>query len=800
MLEKCHLSVNFVIIIQINLLESFFEKLMQPILIFVGLMKKLIEMNSITTRLLAVLFVLTTVFIGNSQLVLNPNGPITPAQAVQDILIGAGIQAFNITFNGSAPNALTPTNSVREFNAGATAFPIQSGVLMQTQGAPTVFNDADLEALAGQPVTNGVIIEFDFIPQGDTLSFNYIFASAEYTFYTCSNFNDVFGFFISGPGITGPYSSNSVNIATVPGGTIPVGINTVNGGAPTGGGSAFNCSSQDPNWQANAVYFTTTYNPIFTTTNGVANFNGATITLAANSSLVCNQTYHIKLAIANAVDQALDSGVFLEANSFSSEAIEVAVATVTGDDLVYEGCTSANFLFIRPQNQVDEELIINYTIGGTATQGVDYNDLPNPVVFPIGVDTVVLTLNPFQDGISDNNETVIITAIVISACGDTLISQGTLYIIDEIPITITETDLTVPCADDSVLVSAIATGLFPPFTYSWQGGQTGTTAYYPTVQGVLTGSVDYIVTATNSCGYSNTDTVTITLNQTLQIASVHSEPASCDPIGLVYALLPETNPNGVTGVPLWTWTGPGPNSTNFINQSVWTDLSSGWYYISLLDSVCQVFDSVFVDILPPPIASFMANPNSGCSPLEVLFNNNSQNASSYEWNFGNGNTASVGNTSPQVQVYTESTVVQLIAIEGNCSDTVYTNVVIAICGCMDPLATNYNPQANFDDGSCLYPSPTVIAPNVFTPNGDGSNETWFLNTTNSTNVSITILNRWGNVIFESSGLNPSWNGETQGGTEAADGVYFYKYRVEGYPNSLGETQALEGHGFVHLVR
>ena len=753
-------------------------------------------MNSTKSKFIGVILAISATFIGNAQLLLNPNGPITPAQAVQDILIGAGIQAFNITFNGSAPNALTPTNSIREFNAGATAFPIQSGVLMQTQVAPTVFNDADLVALAGQPVTNGVIIEFDFIPQGDTLSFNYIFASAEYTGYTCSNFNDVFGFFISGPGITGPYSNNSVNIATVPGGTIPVGINTVNGGAPTGGGDPFNCSSQDPNWQANAVYFTTSYNPIFTATNGVANFNGATITLAANSSLVCDQTYHIKLAIANAVDQALDSGVFLEANSFSSEAVQVAVATVTGDDSVYEGCISANFLFIRPQNQVDEELIINYSIAGTATQGVDYNDLPNPVVFPIGVDTVILTLDPFQDGFSDNNETVIITATVISACGDTLISEGTLFIMDSIAINIAETDLTVPCADDSVLVSATAIGLFPPFTYSWQGGQTGATAYYPTVQGTLTGSIDYLITATNSCGYSNTDTVTITLNQTLIIDTLLSFPADCNPIGgAVSAVI-----MGATGVPLYNWSGPGPNNPNFINASVWENLSSGWYYFTVTDDVCQTNDSVFVDILLPPIANFMANPNSGCSPLEVLFNNNSENASIYQWNFGNGNTATVGNTNVQAQVYTESTVIQLIAIEGNCSDTAYASVVIAICGCMDPLATNYNSQANFDDGSCLYPSPIVIAPNVFTPNSDGSNETWLINTTNATNVTITILNRWGNVIFESSGLNPSWNGETQAGAEVADGVYFYKYLVEGYPDSLGETQVLEGHGFIHLVR
>ncbi len=767
---------------------------MQPICIFVGLMRNLLMMNLITSRITGILFALTITFAGSAQLQIDPNGAITPAQAVQNILIGAGIQAFNITFNGSAANAQNTTNSVRQFGAGATSFPIQSGVLMQTQGAPSVMNDPDLTALAGQTVTNGVIIEFDFIPQGDTLSFNYIFASAEYTSYTCSSFNDVFGFFISGPGISGPYMNGAVNIATVPGGTIPVAINTVNSGS-AGFNNPANCSSQDPNWQANSVYFTTSYNPIFTATSTVANFNGGTVVLSANSDLVCNQTYHIKLAIANAVDQALDSGVFLEANSFSSEAVTVAVATVTGDDIVYEGCTEANFLFIRPSNQTDEELIINYSLEGTATQGVDYNDLPNPVVFPIGVDTVVLTLTPFQDGISDNNETVIITAIVISSCGDTLISQGTLYIYDEIDIDITETNPTVPCADDSVLVSATATGLFPPFTYSWEGGQTGTTAYFPTVQGTLTGSIDYIVTATNSCGYSNTDTVTITLNQTLIVDTLLSFPATCEPTGAVSAVI-----QGATGVPLYNWTGPGPNNPNFINASVWENLSSGWYYFTVTDNVCQANDSVFVDILPPPIADLTATPNAGCTPLEVQITNNSQNASIYQWNFGNGNTATVGNTSAQSQVYTESALIQLIAIEGNCSDTAYATIVIVTCGCMDPLATNYNPLANYDDGSCIYPAPTVWAPNVFTPNNDGSNEFWFLNTTNATNVTITILNRWGNIIHESSGLNPSWDGKTLGGNLVQDGVYFYKYRVEGYPDSNGETQVLEGHGFLHLVR
>ncbi|MBK7946535.1 MAG: choice-of-anchor L domain-containing protein [Flavobacteriales bacterium] len=42
------------------------------------------------------------------------------------------------------------------------------------------------------------MLEFDFIPTGDTLRFRYVFGSEEYPNYTCGSVNDVFGFFLSG--------------------------------------------------------------------------------------------------------------------------------------------------------------------------------------------------------------------------------------------------------------------------------------------------------------------------------------------------------------------------------------------------------------------------------------------------------------------------------------------------------------------------------------------------------------------------------------------------------------------------
>ncbi len=90
---------------------------------------------------------------------------------------------------------------------------------------------------------------------------------------------------------------------------------------------------------------------------GVVAYNGYTNVFTAISAVQCNQTYHIRLAIADGTDDYLDSGVFLEAGSFSSDAVNVTVATVSGDTTIVEGCTSADFIFSRPQTQSKMTLI-----------------------------------------------------------------------------------------------------------------------------------------------------------------------------------------------------------------------------------------------------------------------------------------------------------------------------------------------------------------------------------------------------------------------------------------------------------
>ena len=84
------------------------------------------------------------------------------------------------------------------------------------------------------------------------------------------------------------------------------------------------------------------------------------------------------------------------------------------------------------------------------------------------------------------------------------------------------------------------------------------------------------------------------------------------------------------------------------------------------------------------------------------------------------------------------------------------------CGCIDPLATNYNPSAVYDDGSCIFPTPIVTAPNVFTPNGDNANDQFTIQTMYVEELEIQIFNRWGEVVWESNDPNARWDGTYQG--------------------------------------
>ena len=393
-----------------------------------------------------------------------------------------------------------------------------------------------------------------------------------------------------------------------------------------------------------------------------------------------------------------------------------------------------------------------------------------------GLDNIVINGGPcntatinWDNGLNNTNyfwttptQDTAFVAMVYDTLGNFMCSSDTINIYVMQPTLTWSLDDTLYayCPTDSLpaevtnFANAIA-----PWDVVWSTGDT----LNPTLLGTNGNQQDlitYTVEITDGCGYIYEDTVMMLVNQTLAIDTLLSFPASaCDPTGAASAFV-----SGVTntnGQPFYHWTGPGSTGAFNIDGTAITDIPPGWYYFNVIDDVCEAMDSVYVDVENPPIAEFSPLLSTGCSPITVDFTNTSQNTDTYTWEFGdftpNSNDVDVSH-----EFFTTSTVMLIAFAPGGCADTAYATVTVQPCGCTDPTALNYNGVATIDDGSCVYPFPTVIAPNVFTPNDDGFNDYYFLDITNAASVRLIVLNRWGNTVFDEThtdGTSPSWNGK-----------------------------------------
>jgi gliding motility-associated-like protein len=286
-------------------------------------------------RIFLLLLVLVNCIV-HAQLVIN-NTSQTPQQLIQSVVVGQGINVSNITYNGTAANADMVSDQVGQFSNGLTTnIGLDSGIILSTGNAiiakgPNDTNlgtlppsnpftgDADLYILSNnQSIQNVAILEFDFIPTGNKLSFNFVFASEEYPEFVNDTYNDNFGFFLSGPGITGPFSRSAKNIALIPTTTLPVSINNLNNGNSNLGPCEY-CQYYVNNEGGTSIQY-----------------DGFTTVLAAKADIICGETYHIKLAIANVGDNNYDSAVFIEGASFSSPGINL------GSDVTV--CTESTYI------------------------------------------------------------------------------------------------------------------------------------------------------------------------------------------------------------------------------------------------------------------------------------------------------------------------------------------------------------------------------------------------------------------------------------------------------------------------
>jgi Bacterial Ig domain/Fibronectin type III domain len=229
----------------------------------------------------------------------------TALQALVQKIVGPGVQVVNpasIRFTGSA-------SAAGQFSGGTGIIGFEDGIILGSGEAVNVIgpnNSSDkttnlgtsgdrwLTYLAfGAPTLDATILEFDIIPSSNILKFQYVFSSDEYNEWANTVFNDVFGFFI-----------DKENIGVIPGTDIPVSVNTVNNGNP----------GEDirPHYAHLYIDNERTVAPVNT------QMDGLTTVLTAKTYVTPGKVTHVRLAIADTGDSALDSNVFLRAGSLSS--------------------------------------------------------------------------------------------------------------------------------------------------------------------------------------------------------------------------------------------------------------------------------------------------------------------------------------------------------------------------------------------------------------------------------------------------------------------------------------------------
>jgi len=512
-----------------------------------------------------------TAFYSSAQVTVDQS--YTIEQYVNDILLGSGVSASNITYTG------TDIQIGYLQGAEGTIFPMDGGLVLSTEHAANldqdfegnidfgtgVSGDADLLNIAnsvppliGQNFTVGsvndlCVVEFDFIATGDTVKFNYSFGSDEYLGWVNTTYNDIFSFFLSGPGITGPYDSpagfpdGSVNIASVPGTDplLPITISSVND-------------------VLNTEYYVNNPN------NDDIDINGFTVKLEASHTVICGETYHIKLAIGDGTDTALESIVVLEEGSFTSNSVvEVDLSIdVSGSDsdVIYEDCGSGVLTFTRPIEtilDIEEMVIIVYQ--GDAENGVDYTLLPDTVFFAPFVQSVSFELDAFEDGLVEGPELVQFEILNLAACnggGLTSYFEFTIFDFPE-PLVVEGYDETL-CLGDTLEIAPIITGGYGNYSYDWSTGDTD-----PLLLVSPDVSTNYNVIVSDTCGMPSDDGdifVEILVFDPLEISIVQGDiTLGCnDNIELTAAT------TGGDGVYEWGW--EDENGTN-----LWGWENTLWY-------------------------------------------------------------------------------------------------------------------------------------------------------------------------------------------------------------------------------
>lgn len=312
-----------------------------------------------------------------------------------------------------------------------------------------VGGDADLDYLSGVEgtpelvSTDACIVEMDVFITSDELSFEYVFGSEEYPEYVNSEYNDIYAFLISGPGIDGdPALKGAKNIAVVPGTDDAIQINNVNNLV---------------NWEYyrdNRAGKSLAYDGL------TSDFLGTKKSLTARSKVTPCNTYHLKFAVADRYDatededKLYDSGVFIA--NIRGGGPDLSAKFASGIDYLIESCSgNLDRVVLSLFEAKDKAASYTIKIGGTATQGIDYQlNIPNVITFQPGEKTLSFPIIPIADNLKEGTESIIISVSGNFGCGEIVFSTLNLKLNDNANVEITGPDTLFACKGGSVQLQA----------------------------------------------------------------------------------------------------------------------------------------------------------------------------------------------------------------------------------------------------------------------------------------------------------------------------------------------------------
>lgn len=506
-----------------------------------------------------------------------------------EMIIGEGVYYDNVTYQGA-----DLARAIFE-DGNTTNLGLDNGIVLCT-GNPNfipgpndhcwmtaVFNTPPHPLLSAISTATGAedaaVLEFDIVPETDTLRFRYVYGSEHYSQQASWAWSDVFGCLITGPDPAGGAYSNK-NIAIVPGTEIvSIMASTIkNGSADCGFSPSGPCT--------NCEFYIDNIGGL------TLQYDGFTAVLEAWVPVIPCQTYHILLGIQDGEEMGfLDSGVFIETSDYQSPKMQVTIEPYSSDTItLIEGCEEVDLIFKIPgADYAPVTAMLDYS-GSTANPSA-YPDgdfieaLPTEITFEEGEDSLSIFISLAKDGILEGDEILQIIVEYTLTCNP---KYDTIEIIisDYIDMATQTSPDTMMCQGEEMELWVNVENGIPDYTYQWEG--------LPYINDTILVNPDtstmYYVHITDMCQDTISDSIYVTVED-IPVVNLGTDTTICTGDELVLE-----SQTGTYNNYLW--------STGDTTSSI-TISDSGTYAVTVTNSCGEATDEIIIDQWPYP------NPNIG---------------------------------------------------------------------------------------------------------------------------------------------------------------------------------------------